>query len=457
MFYFFLVILSLFTIAFVGFKCAIIQLAAYGVGFLILLVVNKNDGYVKRLYNVLFLCASTYLLMCYTYMRANNYEWLLAFDTYNSFLPETIHYMQSGNYNFISILSLIFEDYILFSRDIPIYFVYSCFWGLVAHIIDADLYYVQQLSVLFLYLFVGIVLYKIMLLNRFTKSKAMKYTIIICTCSTIFFYSSQILRDIHILLLSLLAIYYTFKQEFSLLNLLKIILCIILITGLRVESGLFMCCLIPAYIYIHLNNKGNIIYKIFLGLLVLICVFMILLPYATNFSEIFEANRGNYIDDVSSSDGIIGSLQKIPIIGDILSIIYNAIQPVPFWQKFSPSIGSHGSQAYNVMRFVSIFSSFFHLIVIVYIIVALSITSIRKIVFDKLNKSMKVQLLLGFVFLYLQSAVISQRRLLPYYCVYYILFFIIYTNVANKNKINLNIITVILFILLQVFGAVLLS
>lgn len=55
MFYFFLVILSLFTIAFVGFKCAIIQLATYGVGFLILLVVNKNDGYVKRLYNILFL------------------------------------------------------------------------------------------------------------------------------------------------------------------------------------------------------------------------------------------------------------------------------------------------------------------------------------------------------------------------------------------------------------------
>lgn len=184
---------------------------------------------------------------------------------------------------------------------------------------------------------------------------------------------------------------------------------------------------------------------------------MILLPYATNFSEIFEANRDFYIDDVSSSDGIIGSLQKIPIIGDVLSIIYNAIQPVPFWQKFSPPIGSHGPQAYNVMRFVSIFSSFFHLIVIVYIIVAVSYTNIRKVVFNKLSKSMKVQLLLGFVFLYLQSAVISQRRLLPYYCVYYILFFVIYTNVTNKEKKDLNILTIVLFILLQVFGAVLLN
>ena len=54
MFYFCLLILSLFTIAFVGFKCAIIQLAAYGVGFLILLVVNKNDRHIKRLYNILF-------------------------------------------------------------------------------------------------------------------------------------------------------------------------------------------------------------------------------------------------------------------------------------------------------------------------------------------------------------------------------------------------------------------
>lgn len=65
MFYFCLLILSLFTIAFVGFKCAIIQLAVYCLGFLIVLVVNKNDRYIKRLYNILFLYVNADL-----YMRA---------------------------------------------------------------------------------------------------------------------------------------------------------------------------------------------------------------------------------------------------------------------------------------------------------------------------------------------------------------------------------------------------
>lgn len=65
MFYFCLLILSLLMIVFVGFKCTIIQLAVYIFGFLILLVVNKNDGHIKRLYNILFLYVNADL-----YMRA---------------------------------------------------------------------------------------------------------------------------------------------------------------------------------------------------------------------------------------------------------------------------------------------------------------------------------------------------------------------------------------------------
>src|SRR5690606_17450767 len=117
----------------------------------------------------------------------------------------------------------------------------------------ADFYLGQQVSVLLLYSFVGIVIYKLLIINNFDRKKAYKYTLVICVFSILFFYSSQVLRDVHILLLYLLGIYFTFKKEFSLINLIKIVLITYLCTTLRLESGLFMVILIPIYLLLSLQ------------------------------------------------------------------------------------------------------------------------------------------------------------------------------------------------------------
>ena len=446
------VFVIIFTIVLVDVKSATVILFVYLLGlFLLYISKNINDKYIQKIYNILYISGSVYLVSCYVFMRENGFQWLLAYDLYNYFQPTVEKFIQDGNYNYFSILTEIFKDFNFFGYDKHLYFVYSCLWGLIAYTNNIDLYFMLQLSVLFIFPFIGILIYKILQLNNFNNRFAANYTIIICTCSILFFYSSQFLRDIHILFLSLLSIYYTFKIQYSSIDLLKLFLVIICIASLRIESGIFMFILIPIYVYIHFNNKGNIWYNFFVIIIILTVLFVSVKFFSQDVETIMQANQGNYIDDVSTGNGVIGTLQKIPIVGDILSIIYNALQPLPCWSRLIPNnADKYGYEAYNVMGIVRIPATFFNYIVIVYIIVFLLSKKIRGKILLFINKPLKVQLFIGFIFLYIQSAVISQRRLMPYYCIFYILFYIIYTNISSIQRKKINNIAILIFVVLQV-------
>ncbi len=442
-----------FTSIYINLHSALALVGVYLVGYTTVSTLCKSDKHINKLYNILFIFGSIYLVACYLFMREHGYQWLLAYDAYDYFIPQIEMYLEAGKYDYFSVLSEIYKDFEFFRNREHLYFTYSCLWGIVSHICDIDLYYTIQLSVLLLFLYSGIVLYKIILLNNINKNKAVKYSIIICTCSTLFFYSSQILRDVHILLLSLIAIYYTFKPTFSTTNIIKILLCIIAICGLRIESGLFMFVLIPAYQFVHFKTNSNRLFKFITNITLLVSLTIIILLFSTDVESIFNANREHYIDDISEGSGIIGTLQKFPIVGSILSILYNAIQPFPFWYRLAPSqYDTFGYEAYNIMGFVRFFSTYFHFAVIVYITTWLFNTKLRKNIWEKINKPMRIQLWIGLIFLYLQSAVVDQRRLMPYYCIFCILFFIIYSNITPKVRKDLNLLTITLYIILQILG-----
>lgn len=67
----------------------------------------------------------------------------------------------------------------------------------------------------------------------------------------------------------------------------------------------------------------------------------------------------------------------------------------------------------------------------------------------RISLPLKYQLWIGFVFLFLQSAVVSQRRLLAYYVVFYILFFVIYRYTPYNVKRQVNFIVIFGFLILQ--------
>lgn len=415
---------------------------------------GKEKKSIIKIFHAVFTIGSIYMLMTFLFMSENNYPSLLSYDAGSYFIPTTKQYMAEGSYWLT--LSNIWEKYNFFNRFQSGYFTYATFFGYMSNSFGANFYLGQQISVLILFSFVGVIIYNLFKINSFSNEKAFKFTLITCTFSILFFYSSQILRDTHILLLYLIGIYLTFKKDFSILNLLKIFIIIYLCTTFRLESGLFMVILIPIYLLLSMQRSRMKFVVVGISIIVGIAAVYISVRFLQDISSVVEANQEAYGDDKGS--GIIGTFQEIPLAGDLASIFYNAVQPVPLWSRFSITSGSINDKAvYNIMNFPRSFASFFNWMVSIYVLAWLFSKDIREKTKIYISKPLVYQLWIGLIFLLLQSAVISQRRLMPYYVIFYILFFIIYNSTPHKIKTYINFLVFFGFLMLQIVGIMILS
>jgi len=384
-------------------------------------------------------------------MRYKGYDYLLAPDIPYAFLPTTLQYME--NTNFYSALLDIWSEYDFLMRKESGYFTYTTLFGFLGNYFRANFYVVQQIATLFIYPFLGVFLFKILIKNNFNLQKAFKYAIIINTCTIILFYSSQALRDIHIALLYLIAIYLTFNESFSILNIAKILLLILITTTFRVESGMFLLVLIPAYLLITLHNKKQRSLVIIISLFTLIVLMYFIVLYYNKMLSVFEANQEAYFEGITEGSGVISTLQKVPIVGDFASIIYNALLPMPFWiNNYWDGENPLGGEVYNIMNFPKSISAFFNCLVIVYIFFWIFSKELKKKTKRYISKPLQYQLWIGIVFLYMQSAVIDKRRLIAYYCMFYIFFFIIYNRIGAEYKNQITLTAIFVFISLQIFS-----
>lgn len=423
-------------------------LFVYLIGMVVNNVFNKGQEAkeTSKIFNRIFTLGSIYMLISFAFMTVNNFDFLLAYDSHYYFIPTTKDYLLSGSY--WRALESIWNNYDFFNRFQSGYFAYATLFGFLSEGLGANFYLGQQISVLLLFSFVGVVIFKLFRTNNFTKNKAIKYTLIICLFSILFFYSSQILRDTHILLMYLLGIYFTFKKEFSFFNLLKLLVVIFVCTTLRLESGLFMIILIPTYLLLSLQYSKKKIIVVFFSGFITVGGAVLSMTYLPQVTGVVEANQEAYGDD--KGDGIIGTLQKVPIAGDIAAVIYNAAQPIPFWSRLTTnSINKDDQAVYNLMNFPRSFAAFFNWLVIVYIAFWLFNKKIRKKTKPFISKALSYQLWIGLLFLLIQSDVISQRRLMPYYVMFYILFFIIYSQMYVEEKKHINFVVVVSFVLIQ--------
>lgn len=446
-----LIIVTLFTSLIVDFPTACLVSVAFILGKGISFGIGGNfRKKAAKMYGILFLAGWVYMLMCYFYMTQNGYDWLLAYDTYNYFIPITEKYISSGNGNLWSIYQNIFENYDFFGRNQYFYWIYTCTWGVIIHSIGGTIYFGLQASTLFIYGFVGVVLEKIFRNYGFDPEKSYKHALAICFLSIIFFYSSQILRDIHVLLCYLVAIYLSGKPKFSIRVIIELSVVVFLTCGIRIESGLFLFLIIPAYL-LSIQSKKNRFYVITVSVLILL-VFIVWFANNRNLLfGIFAANAEVYTEGIDEGTGVIAFFQRIPILGDFLSIIYNASQPIPVWSRLDPANNlQYGGNASNIMNYPKILSAFFNVMTYIYIFAWLFNKKIREKAL--VTKAHKIQLLIGLVFLYIQSAVVEQRRLLGYYCVFYILMFLIHDALNNKERKTINTVVVSVFAVLQLIG-----
>ena len=424
-------------------------------------LVNKKENrlFSVKIYYFLFVFASFYILACKLYMDDKNYDHLLTVDSWEVFIPMTEYYLNTSK-GLLDALSYVWDDYFIFKREMPGYYTILIFGGWLSEIFKTDLYLTLQLSTLFLASFIGVVLYRLFLKNGFDQKESYKNTLIISFLSVLFFYSTIILRDSHIALLYLVAIYLTFKKEFSIVTVVLLLFVSIVTGTLRSESGLFLLMLIPLYLFMSLQVSKHKILTFFMSFFVVIMIIYLGMSQQEEVKTVYDDNRKHYID-ADKGGGVIGSLDSIPLVGKMGAIVYNAVLPIPCWRLLkSPSRGKavlredYRREVYNIMNFPRIITAFLNWLVLLHICAWLLSQDLRKRTKNLVSKPLFYQLLSGLLFFYLQATVLSHRRLMGYYCVFYILFFIIYRVFTSEQKRVLMFWTIFSFLMLQVFGVV---
>jgi hypothetical protein len=420
----------------------------FGIGVVALAFRSEERRLAIKIYHLLFIAGMIYALMCKVYMDYHNYDHLLVVDSIEVFIPMTEYYLKSGD--FFDTIFDIWSEYRFLTRQMPGYYSVLMFFGKLAEVFETDLHLTFQLSTLFFSPFIGIVIFKLFKKNGFDEKESYRNSLIISICSILFFYSSLILRDSHIALLYLFAIYLTFKKEFSFFNLSGIFLISFLTTTFRVESGIFLFILIPLYLFLSLKFSRKKVFVLFVSVLVFIGLMVFGNEKQEEVESVYERNVEIYIE-IDKGEGVIGSLSSIPVAGDLFAIIYNFVLPLPFWSRWS-SKAEFRNEVYNIMQFPQSISAMFHWFVLFHIFIWLAFKDIRKRTYEYVSRTLFYNLIVGIIFFYLQATVVAQRRLMGYYVMFYILFFIIYKVLTIKEKKQFMFLTFLSFIFLQIFG-----
>lgn len=450
----FILLLSVFIGIISNIPTAMLYLIVYAVGVCLVKGLNIRSSKIKvRIFGILYLIGGLYMFLCYWYMISHNYEWLLAYDTYFAFIPRIENFLEVGDNNIFKIFESIIDDYNIFSRSDYAYYIYSCIFAVMAKMFSADLYIVLQISTLLLYSLSGIVFFLLCKQYGFDEYNSFLHTLSIFLLSIIFFYSSQIIRDIHFMLCLLLAVYLSGKSQFSLVTLIKLVIVIFIACNIRIETGLFLFMTIPVYFLVAFHDHKQLPITLFAFLLMGIFSILFFLMYNNAVMSVFKLNQDAYMEGIEEGGGLIALFQRIPVIGDLISIIYNASMPIPFWSKLDPSRNiEYGGNASNIMNLVRIPAAFINVLTYVCILYYIFSKDIRLKIKHHLKLPHRYHIWIGLLYLYLQSAVISQRRLMGYYCVFYITMFIILDNVSRSDRQTITRSSLALFALLQFVG-----
>jgi len=223
---------------------------------------------------------------------------------------------------------------------------------------------------------------------------------------------------------------------------------------LRLESGLFAFIFIPLYLLhiFKILTKTEKIFYSFLLFSVYYVIYIIVIGNYERLSEAYQLNQESYIINVAGGSGVIGSLQSLPpIISDVLSVVYTAIQPIPFWAKLYTSGSYNIPECYNIMAFPTAIAGFFNFASIFYVFRGIIVKNINT------NRTLKWLVFISILFLFLQSEVVSQRRVLFSYTIFYVVASLSYINTNKKTKHRLNMFILLAYFLINVLALLIIA
>lgn len=437
-------ILSLFVGVFIDFPSAILTITFFFIGTLLVRGSNSKDGEYAKVYAFSFVCSLLYTLACFIYMRAHNYDRLLINDT-GYFIDTVRSYLGSSTLE--GVIAPIWDEYDAFVRSKSGYITFLAFFGYLANLISADLYFTLQLATFAICSFGAVILYKLLRIY-FTEKRFIYSTTILLTLLPMYFsYSTYILRD-NLIALGFYYIILLMHKPPTASVIVKYALTVIAITTLRTESGYISIIFFPMYLMINNKNSRN---RGLLGLAVMMVmgmVGMVVIRHASELLTIYSDNYESYFTDTGS--GTISFLSSIPVVGNFLAVIYGVIIPMPCWARmfvyYMPQMPF--PYLYNVMGFPSIFYVALNTYMVVYLFRALFTHAFRGLEI----RTLKILLIPTMVFLLLQSGIVEPRRIMGVFPVFFLLWANVYKKMPRKyNQTSFNLFLGI-FLIFQLIG-----
>lgn len=385
------------------------------VGIASIIIISPNKQIEKVILNVFFITFSVYLLYAsviflgyeynnfkfyffpdqgYFYDNSNELINLQSLnDVYKETIIKKIHYENEGAFFVFGSIAYLANTY-FDGNSVFLQILYTSFTGVLTIVfVTRTLYYYQEDLI-----------------------KLKKNALLFAFFSPLFFYSSFILRDIHICLMYAIALY-LIHQKFKFLNIIYLIILFFIVKEFRLENALFLLSFIVFYVFTN-RNSNSLIKKtypfIFItGIAATILTINYLLKDISNSVQSFEMYE-NYTES-KLNDGFGALLYKLPFgIKQIALILNSQLTPLPPWSFINFRHNIFIILSGLVMTIATIFWSI------------LFISSLYSLVIKKAFKKYDYKfiflLVLFLLFLLLNTSNINVRRLLPMYPILFFLF-----------------------------------
>lgn len=257
----------------------------------------------------------------------------------------------------------------------------------------------------------SVILYRI-LARRFNERKAFNLALVFAFCSLFMFYSFVIIRDIIICFFFLVA-FDIVDRKFSLIGVIKLLLIVLIVWGIRLYSGLFLVVFLGYYFYKKLYDSALRPIATFVFAIILVSISGSIFALDIVSQTMDEMQLYTEFSSEQSAGGLVSKLQSLPPGISHLSIAFFVmIGPLPPFntyievETFSHFVMSTMRLVEAFFWFVLFYSLFYKLFIKKYI---------AKLPFDRI-----VLLLVCLVFILANTSHPDIRRMLPVFPIIFV-------------------------------------
>lgn len=374
------------------------------------------------LFYVLFIVYNLYALISYL-----DYTLIGTFFLYNDqihFYGEAVTLSKSASWG--DIFNEVFVKRIYPEQPLA-YFIFGTIGYVAENYFDGQNVLLQAIFVSFPAILINLLLYKLLLFYTDAK-KAFKFTFLFALLSGVFYYSPWILRDIHMALLYTAGIY-IIHTRFSYVRLLVLILLNVLAIELRLEHGLFF--LFIPLLYLYFQGKHHKFIRVMYVPIILTAFvgFTFLLLYLMPEINMALRSLENYTEYTTDrlGGGLATSLYKLPAgLKQVAIILYSQISPFPPW-----AILQNANSGYQqIVGVISFITAVFWGIIFIFLLLSAPAAKRNRL----LPTNLVVLLAFTLLFFLVNTANMSERRIMSMYPVVFIAFVRINNALQPKRR-----------------------